>query len=65
MDSRYADINGLHLYHEIHGDAGAPLVLLHGGVMTLDQAGPGTVVARRIEDAAVGRRGRRHWSVWT
>ncbi|SCL17546.1 alpha/beta hydrolase fold [Micromonospora pallida] len=27
----YADVNGVHLYHESHG-AGAPLVLLHGGV---------------------------------
>ena len=36
MDSGYADINGLHLYYEIHGDGGTPLVLLHGGVMTID-----------------------------
>jgi pimeloyl-ACP methyl ester carboxylesterase len=27
----YADINGLHLYYEIHG-SGRPLVLLHGGL---------------------------------
>ena len=27
----YADINGLHLYYEIHGE-GRPLVLLHGGL---------------------------------
>ncbi len=36
MDSGYADINGLHLYYEIHGDGGTPLVLLHGGVMTIE-----------------------------
>jgi pimeloyl-ACP methyl ester carboxylesterase len=36
MDNGYADINGLHLYYEIHGDAGTPLVLLHGGVMTIE-----------------------------
>jgi pimeloyl-ACP methyl ester carboxylesterase len=36
MDSGYADVNGLHLYFEIHSDAGTPLVLLHGGVMTID-----------------------------
>jgi len=36
MDSRYADINGLHLYYEIHGDGTTPLVLLHGGVMTIE-----------------------------
>ncbi len=31
----YADVNGLHLYYEIHG-AGSPLVLLHGGMLTVD-----------------------------
>src|ERR687884_674507 len=31
----YADVNGLHLYHEVHGD-GSPLVLLHGGMLTID-----------------------------
>lgn len=36
MDTGYADINGLHLYYETHGDSGTPLVLLHGGVMTID-----------------------------
>jgi pimeloyl-ACP methyl ester carboxylesterase len=36
MDSGYADVNGLHLYYEIYGDGGTPLVLLHGGVMTID-----------------------------
>ena len=31
----YADVNGLHLYYEDHGE-GRPLVLLHGGLMTID-----------------------------
>ena len=31
----YAPVNGLDLYYEIHG-SGRPLVLLHGGVMTID-----------------------------
>jgi pimeloyl-ACP methyl ester carboxylesterase len=33
--SGYADVNGLHMYYELHG-AGTPLVLVHGGVMTID-----------------------------
>src|SRR3954452_8831309 len=33
--SGYADVNGLHMYHEVHG-AGSPLVLLHGGILTID-----------------------------
>ena len=28
---KYADVNGVHLYYEIHG-SGKPLVLLHGGL---------------------------------
>jgi pimeloyl-ACP methyl ester carboxylesterase len=31
----YADVNGLRLYYEEHG-AGDPLVLLHGGLTTID-----------------------------
>jgi pimeloyl-ACP methyl ester carboxylesterase len=31
----YAPVNGLELYYEIHG-RGKPLVLLHGGVQTID-----------------------------
>src|SRR4051812_42472429 len=29
----YADVNGLHMYYETHGE-GRPLVLLHGGLMS-------------------------------
>jgi pimeloyl-ACP methyl ester carboxylesterase len=35
----YADVNGLFLYHELHG-SGEPLVLLHGGVGTIEMFGP-------------------------
>jgi pimeloyl-ACP methyl ester carboxylesterase len=35
----YADLNGLHLYYETHGE-GAPLVLLHGGLMSSETLGP-------------------------
>src|SRR6266446_6990301 len=31
----YAPVNGLQLYYETHG-SGRPLVLLHGGLMTID-----------------------------
>ena len=34
-DMAYAPLNGLQLYYETHG-AGRPLVLLHGGLMTID-----------------------------
>src|SRR3954467_10758744 len=32
---RYAPVNGLKMYYEVHGQ-GAPLVLLHGGLCTID-----------------------------
>jgi pimeloyl-ACP methyl ester carboxylesterase len=31
----YASVNGLRLYYEVHG-SGRPLVLLHGGLLTID-----------------------------
>ena len=36
VSSGYADVNGIRLYHEIHGH-GDPLVLLHGGFMTIGE----------------------------
>jgi pimeloyl-ACP methyl ester carboxylesterase len=33
------DVNGIKLYHEIYGD-GAPLALLHGGLMTTKEMSP-------------------------
>ena len=35
----YADVNGLHLYYEVHG-TGRPLILLHGGLGTGAMFGP-------------------------
>ena len=31
---RYAAVNGLRMYYEVHGD-GPPLVLVHGGALTI------------------------------
>jgi len=36
---RYADVNGIRLYYEIHG-TGEPLVLLHGGLGAIEMFGP-------------------------
>jgi pimeloyl-ACP methyl ester carboxylesterase len=33
--SGYADVNGVHMYYEVYG-TGSPLVLLHGGMLTID-----------------------------
>jgi pimeloyl-ACP methyl ester carboxylesterase len=35
----YAEVNGLRIYYEVHGE-GRPLVLLHGAYMTVDAMGP-------------------------
>jgi pimeloyl-ACP methyl ester carboxylesterase len=36
MNSGYADVNGIKLYHEVYGQ-GEPLVLIHGGLTTIDE----------------------------
>ena len=35
MTQGYAPVNGLKMYYEVHG-TGRPLVLLHGGLMTIE-----------------------------
>ena len=35
---RYAPVNGLEMYYEIHG-TGSPLILIPGGLMTIDMMG--------------------------
>jgi pimeloyl-ACP methyl ester carboxylesterase len=47
---RYANVNGLRLYYEVHG-TGAPLVLLHGGVAGLAMLGtilPALTASRQV-----------------
>jgi pimeloyl-ACP methyl ester carboxylesterase len=39
VSSGYVDVNGIKLYHEIYGE-GAPLALLHGGLMTTKEMSP-------------------------
>jgi pimeloyl-ACP methyl ester carboxylesterase len=36
---KYADVNGIKLYYEIHG-TGKPLILLHGGLGAIEMFGP-------------------------
>jgi pimeloyl-ACP methyl ester carboxylesterase len=38
-NGRYAEVNGINLYYEIHG-SGRPLVLLHGGLGAIEMFGP-------------------------
>jgi hypothetical protein len=39
VSSGYVDVKGIKLYHEIYG-AAEPLVLLHGGLMTIKEMSP-------------------------
>jgi pimeloyl-ACP methyl ester carboxylesterase len=46
----YAEVNGLRMYYEVHGE-GRPLVLLHGAYMTVDAMGsilPALAETRRV-----------------
>ena len=36
VSAGYADVNGIRLYHEVHGQ-GDPLVLIHGGLTTIGE----------------------------
>ena len=48
----YADVNGLHMYYEIHGtDTGTPLIMLHGVFMSIDAMGE--IVPRLAETRQV------------
>lgn len=39
VEGKYADVNGIKLYYEIHGE-GKPLILLHGGLGAIEMFGP-------------------------
>jgi pimeloyl-ACP methyl ester carboxylesterase len=39
VEGKYADVNGVHLYYEIHG-TGRPLIMLHGGLGAGETFGP-------------------------
>jgi len=58
---RYADVNGIALYYEIHGEihgAGRPLVLLHGGLGAIEMFGPNLpTLAKRHQVIAVDLQG--------
>ena len=46
----YAEVNGLRMYYEVHGE-GEPLLLLHGAYMIVDDMGPiltGLAESRRV-----------------
>jgi pimeloyl-ACP methyl ester carboxylesterase len=38
-NGQYAEVNGVNLYYEIHGE-GRPMILLHGGLMSGEMFGP-------------------------
>lgn len=38
--SGYETVNGLEMYYQVHGEDGPPLILLHGGLMTIETLGP-------------------------
>jgi pimeloyl-ACP methyl ester carboxylesterase len=48
----YAPVNGMQVYHEVHGSGGTPLVLLHGGLFDIDQQFgpllPGLAAGRQV-----------------
>ena len=56
----YASVNGLELYYEVHG-SGRPLVLLHGGLLTIDSNfGSMIPLARNHKVVAVEMQGHGH-----
>src|SRR3954447_12442917 len=52
-DSGYADVNGVHMYYETYGD-GTPLVLLHGGMLSIDLNFAGLIPALAKKHRVIG-----------
>lgn len=61
MSQGYAAVNGLRMYYEVHGE-GRPLVLLHGGLLTIDlsfgQVWPELAADRQVIAAELQGHGR-------
>jgi hypothetical protein len=55
---RYADVNGLHMYYEVHGE-GTPILLIHGGSCTID-ACFGDLIEKLASTRKVVGRGQLH-----
>src|SRR3954447_13196725 len=52
-DSGYVDVNGLHMYYETYGE-GSPLVLLHGGMLSIDLNFAGLIPTLARTHRAIG-----------
>jgi pimeloyl-ACP methyl ester carboxylesterase len=51
--SGYVDVNGVHMYYELHGH-GTPVVLLHGGMLTIDLSFAGLIPTLARTHLAIG-----------
>src|SRR3954454_13768067 len=52
-ESKYADVNGLHMYYETYGN-GTPLVLLHGGMLNIDLNFAGLIPTLAKKHSVIG-----------
>src|SRR3954447_19498204 len=52
-ESGYVDVNGLHMYYETYG-AGTPLVLLHGGMLSIHLNFAGLIPTLALQHRVIG-----------